>query len=151
GGIESQAVVRTSTEARREKAAVDLRSGDTEPAADEVRICLVDARDGGGADQAQIQHHAEPCVGWAATGTTWHHLPEAVASCVRTQRDARTEMAEAGISPHQSACTARKGRDLLRRRRTHPLGSSFRPHLGQERRDPYRGKLRSALRHEPNL
>ena len=82
GGIESQAVVRTSTEARREKAAVDLRCGDTEPVADEVRICLVDARDGGGADQAQIQHHAEPCVGWAATG--WFSrkhpllLPEAI-------------------------------------------------------------------------
>jgi hypothetical protein len=71
GGIESQAVVRTSAEARREKAAVDLRCGDTESVADEVRICPVDARDGGGADQAQIQHHAEPCVGWAAPGTTW--------------------------------------------------------------------------------
>src|SRR5215475_13310485 len=31
-----------------------------------------------GADQAQIQHHAEPCFGWAATGTTWHHLSEAM-------------------------------------------------------------------------
>src|SRR5215469_4197932 len=117
GGIKSQAIVRTSSEARREKAAVDLRCGDTEPVADEVRICPVDARDGGGADQAQIQHHAEPCFGWAATGTTWHHLSEAVAPCVGTQRDAGTEMAEAGISAHQSACTARKSRDLLRRRR----------------------------------
>src|SRR5215813_7642484 len=122
GGIESQAVVRASAEARREKAAVDLQCGDTEPVADEVRICAVDARDGGDADQAQIQHHAEPCFGWAATGTTWYHLSEAVAPCVRAQRDARTEMAEAGISAHQSACTARESRDLLR---TYPLGSSF--------------------------
>src|SRR5262249_18379163 len=108
GGIESQAVVRTSAEARWEKAAVDLQRSDTEPVADEVRICAVDARDGGSDDQAQIQHHAEPCFGWAATGTTWHHLSEAVAPCVRAQRDARTEMAEAGIPAHQALAQREK-------------------------------------------
>ena len=52
GGAESQAAVRTSAETRWQEAQVDLRHGDAkEPAAAQVPICLVDARDGGHADQ----------------------------------------------------------------------------------------------------
>src|SRR5437763_5992007 len=53
---EGQAAVWTSTETRWQEAAVDLRHGDPkEPAAAQVPICIVDARDGGHADQEQVQ------------------------------------------------------------------------------------------------
>src|ERR1700674_3789811 len=52
GSVESQAAVRTSAEARRQEAEVDLRYGDAkEPIAAQVCVCLVDAGDGGNADQ----------------------------------------------------------------------------------------------------
>jgi transposase len=43
------------SEARRQKAAMDLRDCDAkEPAAAEIRVRLVDARDGGGVDQEKV-------------------------------------------------------------------------------------------------
>ena len=48
---------------------MDLRHGDAkEPAVAQVPICLVDARDGGHADQGQIQHLVEPGLGRTAFG-----------------------------------------------------------------------------------
>src|SRR5207253_7137780 len=137
GGAESQAAVRTSAKTRWQKAQVDLRHGDAkEPAAAQVPICLVDARDGGHADQGQIQHLVEPGLGRTAFGATRHHLPAAAASRVGTRRGAGAAMAQAGLSEDQSACAAGEGRDLLRRRRASALGSSFRPHLGKKGETP---------------
>src|ERR1700733_11776089 len=52
GSVESQAAVRSPTETRRQEAAVDLRYGDAkEPITAQVCVCVVDARDGGDADQ----------------------------------------------------------------------------------------------------
>src|ERR1700676_1331930 len=52
GSVESQAAVRSTTETRRQEAAVDLRYGDAkEPITAQVCVCVVDARDGGDADQ----------------------------------------------------------------------------------------------------
>src|SRR6201981_4258110 len=114
-----------------------LRHGDTkEPVAAQVCICPVDARNGGKADQGQIQYLVESSLRWTAFGATWDHAAEAATSCVGTRRGAGAEMAQAGIPEDQSPCTARKSRHLFRRRGAYALGSSFRPHLGQEGRDP---------------
>src|SRR5881227_2351493 len=114
-----------------------LRHGDTkEPVAVQVCICPVDARNGGKADQGKIQYLVESSLRWTAFGTTWDHPSEAVASCVGTRRGAGAAMAQAGIPEDQSPCAPRKSRHLFRRRGAYALGSSFRPHLGQEGRDP---------------
>src|ERR1700730_5748535 len=52
GSVESRAAVRSPTETRRQESAVDLRYGDAkEPITAQVCVCVVDARDGGDADQ----------------------------------------------------------------------------------------------------
>ena len=67
GSVESQAAVWTSAETRWEEAEVDLRHGDAkEPTAAQVPICIVDPRDGGHADQGQVQHLVEPGLGRTA-------------------------------------------------------------------------------------
>ena len=56
----------------------------------------------------------KPCVGWAAFGAAWHHLPEAIAPCLRARRSSGSTVVEEGISADQGPCKARKCRDLLR-------------------------------------
>src|SRR5215472_11573259 len=110
---------------------MDLRYGDTkEPAAAQVCIRLVDAGNGGKADQGQIQYLVEPGLRWTAFGATWDHPSETAASCVGARRGAGAAMAQAGIPEHQSSCAPRKSRDLFRRCGAHALGSSCRPYLG---------------------
>src|SRR5437762_10832336 len=105
-----------------------LQYSDTKkPIAAQVCICPVDPRNGGKADQGQIQYLVESSLRWTAFGATWDHAAEAAASCVGTRRGAGAEMAQAGIPEDQSPCTARKSRDLFRRRGAYALGSSFRP------------------------
>src|SRR6202171_646084 len=52
-------VIRPSAEVERARDAMDLRHGDAEePVAAAIFVRIVDARDGGDADQKKIQHHA---------------------------------------------------------------------------------------------
>src|SRR5437588_11860182 len=89
-----------------------LRHGDTkEPVAVQVCICPVDARNGGKADQGQIQYLVESSLRWTAFGTTWDHPSEAIASCVGTRRGAGAAMAQAGI-PKIKALARREKADI---------------------------------------
>src|ERR1700757_1090136 len=81
GRVEGEALVRASAETGWACTEVDLRCRDAkEPAADEIRLRVVDARDGRQIDQGQIQDHVESCLGGAASGAARHYLPEASAS-----------------------------------------------------------------------
>src|SRR3984893_8278136 len=65
---------------------LDLRHGDAEePVAAAIFVRIVDARDGGDADQKKIQHHAGRQFRWPVVGADWHHLSEATASRDRTR------------------------------------------------------------------
>src|SRR6202045_2751111 len=71
GRFEGQTVIRPSAEVERARDAMDLRRGDAEePVAAAIFVRIVDARDGGDADQKKIQHHAGRPVGrlWAQIG-----------------------------------------------------------------------------------
>src|SRR3984893_12605676 len=71
GRFEGQTVMRPSAEVERARDAMDLRRGDAEePVAAAIFVRIVDARDGGDADQKKIQHHAGRPVGrlWAQIG-----------------------------------------------------------------------------------
>src|ERR1700682_3087192 len=58
------AVIRPSAEVERARDAMDSRHGDAEePVAAAIFVRIVDARDGGDADQKKIQHHAGRPVG----------------------------------------------------------------------------------------
>src|SRR6202047_5218825 len=73
GRLEGQTVIRPSAEVERARDAMDLRRGDAEePVAAAIFVRIVDARDGGDADQKKIQHHAGRPVGrlWAQIGIT---------------------------------------------------------------------------------
>src|ERR1700731_1713137 len=66
--------------------AMDLRHGDAEePVAAAIFVRIVDARDGGDADQKKIQHHAGRQFRWPVVGADRHHLSEATASRDRTR------------------------------------------------------------------
>src|SRR5207253_11080761 len=96
-----------------------LRHGDTkEPVAVQVCICPVDARNGGKADQGQIQYLVESSLRWTAFGTTWAHPSEAVASCVGTRRGAGAAMAQAGLRADERPGAPTHSRQVIRRPRT---------------------------------
>src|SRR5215831_10386399 len=110
-----------------------LQHGDTKkPIAAQIFICPLDARNGGKADQGQIRYLVKSSLRRTAFGATWDYPSEAAASCVGTRRGTSEEMAQTGIPEDQSPCAATKSRHLFRRRGAYTLGSSFRPHLGQE-------------------
>ena len=69
-------------------------------------------------------------IGWSTAGATRHHLPEALAPCAGARRGCGRAMAEEGLPEDRSPGAARKGRDLLWRRRPHALRSSCRAHVG---------------------
>lgn len=94
---EGETFVWASADARRQEAAVGLRHGDKEkPAAIEVRVGAVDARDGREVDQGQVPYRLERGVGGAASGATPPYLPEAVASRARAKRGCGSARAEEG-------------------------------------------------------
>src|ERR1700731_2763436 len=87
GRFEGQTVIRPSAEVERARDAMDLRHGDAEePVAAAIFVRIVDARDGGDADQKKIQHHAGRQFRWPVVGADRHHLSEATASRGRTRR-----------------------------------------------------------------
>src|ERR1700731_4279071 len=60
---------------------LDLRHGDAEePVAAAIFVRIVDARDGGDADQKKIQHHAGRQFRWPVVGADRNHLSEATPS-----------------------------------------------------------------------
>src|SRR6516225_6708240 len=102
---------------------MDLRHSDTEESiATQVCICLVDAGNGGRADQGQIQYLAEPSLRWTASGATRDQLSKAVVSCLGARRGTGAAMAQAGIPEDQSSCATGKSRHLFRRRGAYALG-----------------------------
>src|SRR5450830_1369630 len=112
--------------------AMGLRCGDAEESvATEVRVCIVDAGDGGDAYQIQVWRDVECQFGRTAAGATRHHLPEAFAPRARARRGSGATMAQEGISKDQSPCAARQSRDFLRRCCSYALGSSRGAHVGQ--------------------
>src|SRR6202140_5668438 len=149
GCFKSQAVGRAPAEAQRQADEVDLQHGYAEePAANEILICLVDASDGGEANQGQIRHPAGDKLGWPSAGTARHHTAKAVIPGAGTRSVAGQEMAEDGISEDQESRGNTGGGHLFWRCGAYPLGSSCRPHLGQERRNAHCGNNRSSAWHE---
>jgi transposase len=101
-GLKAEPMNLTSAEARRQEAALGLQHSDKEkPSAIEVRVCAVDTRDGREADQGQVPYRLERGVGRAASGSTRHYLPEAIASCAGTGRGFGSAMAKEGLSGNQ--------------------------------------------------
>jgi hypothetical protein len=63
------------------RAKMDLRHSDAEePVAAQIPVRVADARDGGGADQADVQHRAGRQSGWPIVGAVRHRLREPLAS-----------------------------------------------------------------------
>lgn len=68
------------------RAAMDLQHGDAEePVAAQILVRVVDTRDGGRADQTEVQHHAGRQFRWPVIGADGHYLPEAIAPGDRTR------------------------------------------------------------------
>src|SRR6202158_6595569 len=96
---------------------------------------LVDARDGGEANQGQIRHPAGDKLGWPSAGTARHHTAKAVIPGAGTRSVAGGEMAEDEISEDQESRGNTGGGHLFWRFGAYPLESSWPAHLGHERRD----------------
>src|SRR5712691_641779 len=84
--------------------AMDLQHHNAEKSvAANVRLRVVDARDGGEADQGQIWRSVECQFGWSTAGAARHHLPEALAPRAGTRRGPGRAMAQEGVPEDQSA------------------------------------------------
>src|ERR1700724_2979653 len=139
GRFEGQTVIRPSAEVERARDAMDLRHGDAEePVAAAIFVRIVDARDGGDADQKKIQHRAGRQFRWPVVGADRHHLSEATASRDRTRRVSGSAMAQERIPEDQGDGQKTRGGHLFRRRGAHPLRSSRGADMGGERRHAHR-------------
>src|ERR1700730_8967868 len=112
GRFEGQTVIRPSAEVERARDAMDLRHGDAEePVAAAIFVRIVDARDGGDADQKKIQHHAGRQFRWPGVGADRHHLSEATASPGRTRGVSGSAMAQERI-PEDQGDGQKQGADI---------------------------------------
>src|SRR3984893_10789352 len=152
GRFEGQTVIRPSAEVERARDAMDLRHGDAEePVAAAIFVRIVDARDGGDADQKKIQHHAGRQFRWPVVGADRHHLSEATASRGRTRRVSGSAMAQESIPEDQGDGQKTRGGHLFRRRGAHPLRSSRGADMGGERRHAHRPSDGRSPWHESNF
>src|ERR1700724_2402918 len=139
GRFEGQTVIRPSAEVERARDAMDLRHGDAEePVAAAIFVRIVDARDGGDADQKKIQHRAGRQFRWPVVGADRHRWSEATASRDRTRRVSGSAMAQERIPEDQGDGQKTRGGHLFRRRGAHPLRSSRGADMGGERRHAHR-------------
>src|ERR1019366_8167470 len=111
-------------------------------------ICVVDASDGGEADQGQIRYSAGGKLGWPSAGTARHHAAKAIIPGAGTRSVAGHEMAEDGISEDQESCANTGRGHLFWRCGAYPLGSPCRAQLGQERRNAHCRNNRRSSWHE---
>ncbi|MBC8751852.1 hypothetical protein OKW42_008278 [Paraburkholderia sp. WC7.3d] len=104
-----------------------------EPHADEVRVCIVDARHGAGVDSRTFQRQALRGVGRSTAAQARAFTPAAACACLPTRPPTGRVMDAGRISGHCRAGQTLRGTDLLRRRIDGAIGLSQRHDLGTGR------------------